>query len=108
MEGNAFRLALYGVVDGFVRSSVDGIQDLLCRRLHSLVREVPRHWSVIHCDSQDYAVLVHSFLLLAIPFALFNPYWTPYEFEYALKLTKATGCSCGINSFQPSFRRQRT
>jgi len=29
-------------------------------------------------------------LLLATPFALFNPSWTPFEFEYALKLTKPT------------------
>ena len=57
---------------------------------NSLVRKVPQHWSLIHCDFQDYAVLVHSLLLLAIPFALLNPCWTPYEFEYALKLTKAT------------------
>ena len=57
---------------------------------NSLVREVPQHWSYIHCDFQDYAVLVHSLLLLATPFALFNPSWTPFEFEYALKLTKPT------------------
>ena len=58
----------------------------------SLVREiqVPQYLSLIHCDFQDYAVLVHSLLLLATPFALFNPNWTPFEFEYALKLTKPT------------------
>jgi acyl-CoA synthetase (AMP-forming)/AMP-acid ligase II len=45
----------------------------------------------IHCvDFQDYAVLVHSLLLLATPFALFTPSWTPFEFEYAFKLTKPT------------------
>ena len=57
---------------------------------NSLVRKVPQHWSIIHCDFQDYAVLVHSLLLLAMPFALLNPCWTPFEFEYALKLTKTT------------------
>ena len=35
-------------------------------------------------------MLVHSLLLLATPFALLNPCWTSFEFEYALKLTKAT------------------
>ena len=57
---------------------------------NSLVREVPHHWSLIYYDFQDYAVLVHSLLLLATPFALFNPSWTPFEFEYALKMTKPT------------------
>ena len=57
---------------------------------NSLVRDVPQHWGLIHCDFQDYAVLVHSLLLLATPFALFNPSWTLFEFEYALKLTNPT------------------
>ena len=57
---------------------------------NSLVREFPQHWSPINCYFQDYAVLVHSLLLLATPFTLLNPCWTPFEFEYALKLTKAT------------------
>ena len=57
---------------------------------NSLVREAFQHCSLIHCDFQDYAVLVHSLLLLATPFALFNPSWTSFEFEYALKLTKPT------------------
>ena len=35
-------------------------------------------------------MLVHSLLLLATPFVLLNPCWTSFEFEYALKLTKAT------------------
>jgi acyl-CoA synthetase (AMP-forming)/AMP-acid ligase II len=29
-------------------------------------------------------------LLLATPFALFNPSWTSFEFQHALKLTKPT------------------
>jgi acyl-CoA synthetase (AMP-forming)/AMP-acid ligase II len=60
---------------------------------NSLVREiqVPQHWSLlIHCDFQDCAVLVHSLLLLATPFVFLNPYWTPFEFDHALKLTKPT------------------
>ena len=59
---------------------------------NSLVREiqVPQCWSLIHYDLQDYAVLVHSLLLLATPFALFDAAWTPFEFENALKLTKPT------------------
>ena len=57
---------------------------------NSLVREVQVGWSFIHYDLQDCAVLVHSLLLLAAPFALFNPYWTAFEFEHALKLTKPT------------------
>jgi acyl-CoA synthetase (AMP-forming)/AMP-acid ligase II len=60
---------------------------------NSLVREVPQRSALESyslCDFQDYAVLVHSLLLLGMPFALLNPCWTPFEFEYALKLTKAT------------------
>jgi acyl-CoA synthetase (AMP-forming)/AMP-acid ligase II len=58
---------------------------------NSLVREVFLSTGVLFtCVFQDYAVLVHSFLLLATPFALLNPCWTPFEFEYALKSTKAT------------------
>ena len=46
---------------------------------NSLVREAFQHWSLIHCDFQDYAILVHSLLLLAMLFALFNPSWTSFE-----------------------------
>ena len=35
-------------------------------------------------------MLIHSLLYLAKPFALFDARWTPFEFEYALKLTKPT------------------
>jgi acyl-CoA synthetase (AMP-forming)/AMP-acid ligase II len=58
---------------------------------NSLVREVFLSTRcLIIVNFQDYAVLVHSLLLLATPFALLNPCWTPFEFEYALRLTKAT------------------
>jgi acyl-CoA synthetase (AMP-forming)/AMP-acid ligase II len=46
--------------------------------------------AIISHNSLDHAVLVHSLLLLATPFALLNPFWTPFEFEYAFKLIKPT------------------
>ncbi|KAG6845061.1 hypothetical protein H0H87_001123 [Tephrocybe sp. NHM501043] len=39
---------------------------------------------------QDYIAVLHSLLMLAVPFALISHYSTPFELEHALKLSKAT------------------
>ncbi|KAG1854468.1 hypothetical protein DFJ58DRAFT_683981 [Suillus subalutaceus] len=38
----------------------------------------------------DYVALLHSLLVITVPFALFSSYSTPYEFKYANSLAKAT------------------
>ncbi|KAG1855928.1 hypothetical protein F4604DRAFT_1590599 [Suillus subluteus] len=38
----------------------------------------------------DYVALLHSLLVITVPFALFSSYSTPYEFKHANSLAKAT------------------
>ncbi|KAH7915464.1 hypothetical protein BJ138DRAFT_1176554 [Hygrophoropsis aurantiaca] len=38
----------------------------------------------------DYITLVHSCLMLTVPFTLFSSYSTPYEFKHAVTLSQAT------------------
>ncbi|KAG0706265.1 hypothetical protein DFH29DRAFT_980527 [Suillus ampliporus] len=38
----------------------------------------------------DYIALIHSLLVITVPFALFSSSWTPYEFKHANSLAQAT------------------
>ncbi|EGN93819.1 hypothetical protein SERLA73DRAFT_144812, partial [Serpula lacrymans var. lacrymans S7.3] len=38
----------------------------------------------------DFATLVHSLLVITVPFALLSSYYTPYELKHAITLSKAT------------------
>jgi acyl-CoA synthetase (AMP-forming)/AMP-acid ligase II len=61
-------------------------EDCLVRRIPHCPVERLNKWD----DFQDYIALVHSLLVITVPFALFSSYSTTYEFKHTSSLVQPT------------------
>ncbi|KAG2123812.1 hypothetical protein DEU56DRAFT_983721 [Suillus clintonianus] len=84
-QRRSFREFIERVRDGATALGADVTQGGLGLR--------PENGDVIGILSEncpDYIALIHSLLVITVPFALFSSYSTPYEFKHASSLAQAT------------------